>query len=412
VANAEAVFISALFSNPDQQIIGEYNITPDLFDVYKEPFTWIWKYMARQGRLPAKISFKQKHPEVPIYKDITDVDLAVDDLKREYARRTATYLLDEAVESLVNGKISEAINDLGTGLIRVQAVMEEKHDDYDVSQQWRRSYDEVSEKIMRVRQTGAVGVATGFDTLDNTTGGLQPGWYCVVAARRGQGKTWTMVRMACEAAWAGFTALYYSLEQPETQITLRTHSILSKFAAGPVFNNIDLQRGSGFVLQEYRKFLEGMESGMKGRLVIVGAGRERVTPMTVAGGIERVQPDVVFIDYITLMGMRGDGGWQSVGNLSADIQQLSQRYKVPIVVGAQHNQNNTVARADSITMDADLIIELQRKSIHVIKHKIEKFRHGMDGVSYWTEYEPGLGVYEEITADEAVSIMDSDSSLE
>lgn len=407
-ANKEAMFISALLRGGDPAPLNRHGITPQLFDVHKDEFKWIWRYFVKYGKLPRKEGFRAKWPHCKLYIN-DDIDAAADELKQEYCRRAMTDLLDESIDTMLSGDIAKAMETLGTDLLRIQAVLQDAPEDLDIAEDTDKIYKEILNRVEKLKNTGSAGIPTGFETLDLATGGSQPGWYCVLGARYGMGKTWTLVKMACEAVINGYSALYYTLEQPEHQIAFRTHSFFSRYLKSPeVFNNMDLQRGSGFDLIEYKKFLESMQEDLKGRLVINGARRERVSPMTVAAGIERTEPDIVFVDYITLMAMKGDGGWMSVAQLSADLQQLSQRYNVPIWVGSQFNKQNELAKSDNIGMDVDLFMaqkQLPDRGGPVISMEIEKFRHGMGGQKWFNHFDPGAGIFDEISGDEAQTII-------
>jgi replicative DNA helicase len=408
LANPESLFISALLRSQDSGAINRHDITPQLFDAHHDAYLWTFRYWAKYRRLPTKAVFRQRYPQVVLYR-VDDVDAAADDLKQAYAKRTMTTVLDQAVELLINGQVNGALDFINKETIKAQAVLVDAPTDYDVGEDWHGVYDEVQGRVGHVRQHGAAGIPTGFGTLDLLTGGIQPGWFNVIAARLGQGKTWTMLKMAVEAALSGHTALYYTLEQSPNQITMRTHSLLSKaLKYREQFNNMDLQKGTGFDLIEYRRFLESLESSLPGRLIISGALRERITPMTVAAGIERIEPDCVFVDYITLMKMGGDGGWQSVSTLSADLQQLTQQFQVPITIGSQYNRQNEIARADSIGWDADLRIEVVQRSKSVVKMSVTKFRHGVGGDAWYCRFKPGQGLFDECSGDDAQQLIEED----
>lgn len=244
------------------------------------------------------------------------------------------------------------------------------------------------------------------------SGGLQPGWLCIVGGRLGHGKTWTMCRMAAEAALRGYKVMYWSLEQSRHQIAMRIQSIVAHEANVSGVKVTDLMRGTGVDLGKYRSFMENEMQAVRGELWINDTTRGKVSPMTIAASIERDHPDVVFIDYMTLLEMQGDGDWTSVANLSGDLKRISERYGVPVVAGSQLNrtaigQDNpdpgTLARSDSVGQDADVVITVQKDKVTpaIVKLNLGKFRHGADGYSWYAKFQPGHGVYEEITGDEA-----------
>jgi hypothetical protein len=139
--------------------------------------------------------------------------------------------------------------------------------------------------------------------------------------------------------------------------------------------------------------------------------------MTVAAAVEREQPDIVFIDYLTLMSMKGDGGWLSVADLSASLKQLALRYQIPIWCGSQLNRQaakvadpdaSMFSRSDSIGHDADLLVTVAGKSRSVRIVAVPKFRHGGDGQMFYIKWHPNTGEIEEISGDDAAALMEED----
>ena len=68
---------------------------------------------------------------------------------------------------------------------------------------------------------GVPGIPTGFDKLDDLTGGWKDATLNIIAARTSQGKTALTLRTCLEAAKAGHPVLYVSLEMGRKQLTRR-----------------------------------------------------------------------------------------------------------------------------------------------------------------------------------------------
>lgn len=414
MSHPEDLLITSLIKSGDSKTLVKQGVTKDLFILRDREWKWIDKYIAKHGKPPSKAAYKAKFPNNPFYAsaDGTDLENFCEEVKLSFSRHRMTEIMDNAIDLLMSGQIDHAMSSLGTELLQVQAIVADAQDDYDTATDWKESYEEVKERILRVKKTGSAGIPTGFPALDEESGGFQPGWLSIISARTGVGKTWTMVRSATEAAMNGYTVLYYSLEQSRHQIAYRTHNFLSRHYGKEVFKSTALMRGEGFDLLEYRDFLKDLENNLPGQIIINDTRRGRVNPMTVAAGIERTDPDVVMVDYMTLMAMEGDGGWQSVGKLSTDLKQIGERFEVPIVCGSQLNRSGEISRADSISHDADMMIRLTKKSQHVMKMQMDKFRHGQDGFHWFCEYNPTAGVYDEISQQDADEIMASDGEVD
>jgi replicative DNA helicase len=129
-----------------------------------------------------------------------------------------------------------------------------------------------------------------------------------------------------------------------------------------------------------------------------------------------MQPDIVFIDYLTLMGTSGED-WRATAKLSGELQSVFQRYQIPGVAMSQVNRlgvgkeppgAENLSQADAIGQDADLVVTMAQKSKSVMKLKIAKFRHGPTGAHWFCEFAPGTGKYEEITGDQADDLIQHD----
>ena len=183
-----------------------------------------------------------------------------------------------------------------------------------------------------------------------------------------------------------------------------------------MFKSMDLMHGKNFDLVAYKRFLKELSGKLDGRLVVDDTSRGRVSPSSIAAQIERNRPDIVFIDYLTLMNAGGDD-WRAMAELSGEIKGIAMRYEVPIVAAAQINRmaiGNDVpgaehlAASDAIGQDADAVVTMRQMSQRVIKMKLAKFRHGMDGQAWFNEFSPNTGRFEEINGDDAKDLMDED----
>ncbi len=415
-ASPEALLISAVLRTKDYALLTQQGITQEMFGAFPDEFKWIDTYYTRYQKTPSKGAFQAKFPDFTVYA-VDEVEHYCEATKESFSHRAIADLLDRSVDLMMAGDVEKAMTSLGTDLLRIQAAVQNAADDYDIASDWEATYQKILDRVARVEAGKSAGIPTGFGTLDLNTGGLQPGWTTIVGGRLSAGKTWTMVRMAHAAVMEGYTAMYYSLEQPRDQIAIRSHVLMSREWGTEVFRQMDLQRGHGFNLLAYKKFLEELEENIPGRFVVNDTSRGRVGPMTVAAGIEREDPDIVFIDYLTLMKQSGDGGWLSVADLSASMQQLAQRYNKPLVIGSQLNRTamgddepdaGKIGRSDAVGQDADLVVMVTKKTESVRKMSLAKNRHGPDGMSWYAKWLPNTGEIEEISGDDASNLMEHD----
>jgi replicative DNA helicase len=417
-ATVEALLISAVLRQQDHRTPLMEGVEKDWFLTYHTEWEWIQNYINRHHKTPSKSLFKVTFPDFTVVKS-DDVEYCVTEVKHSFLRRSLVQLIDTSVERIKSGEdVLGIINSSQRTLLELQMRSEGSKNECDVLDDWQHTYNEVARRWERVQERGMAGVPTGFPTLDNLTGGPQAGDYWIVAARLGQGKTWTLIRMASSALYKGMTVQYDALEQSRAQIAMRAHSFLSSQHAQTSFRSMDLMHGQNFDLKEYKNFLANLKEEIAGKLIVNDTSRGRLNPSMIAAQIERNKPDIVFIDYLTLMNTGGDD-YKAIANLSAEMKGIAMHYQVPIVAAAQLNRmaiGNDIAGAehlagaDAIGQDADCVITMKQMSAHVVKMKLAKFRHGSDGQMWYNEFRPNSGRFDEISGQDAEEIMDEDKA--
>lgn len=414
----EALLISAIIRTGEYQLLASQGIDSSMFHVYQDEMQWIEKYIRKASRVPSKPALKQQFPSFVVYK-VDDTSHWCDEVRKEHKRQALVDLMDEAMLALDSDDEDRALDLMNRGVKGIQMHSGGIKQNFDLFEDWGEIYSEVSERVDRFRAKGFSGIPSGFPTLDGITGGFQPGWFIVLAARLGQGKTWNGIRCAWEAATTDHRVAYFSLEQPKFQIATRVHAFGSRKYAKEVFNPLDLNKGRGVDLRSYKKFLLDLQAKKgNGQFLINDTSRGVVTPASIAGVIEKDQPDMVIIDYLTLL-KRVKEDWQGVADLSSEIQSMAKTYNIPIIGLSQINRlgagktppsADNLSQADALGQDADLVITHAQQSLRLMKYRIAKFRHGPGGDIMWdAKFSPGTGEIEEVSQQEADDIYEEDN---
>lgn len=413
----EALLISAIVKTGEYQALAKHGISSAMFHAYQEEARWLENYIARTGKTPSRTAFRNEFTDFTFYK-VDDVEHWCEEVRKEHVQVAITSLFDQGLDLIDADDIETTLQKTMAGLMQIQAQNRGINPDFDVFDQWQEVYDSVSDRCDRVRTTGYAGVPTGFTTLDLETGGLQAGWFCVVAARLGVGKTWTGIKMGWSAASTQHKVTYFSLEQSRLQISTRVHAFGSRQYSKTVFNPRDLNRGQGFNLIEYKTFLKDLQTKKgNGAFYINDTSRGLVTPSTIAAAIEDKQPDIVIIDYLTLLGTDTDD-WKGTAKVSNQLQGVAQRYNIPIVALSQVNRlgggleppgAEHLSQADAIGQDADLVLTMAQRSTSIMKMKLAKFRHGSGGATWFARFSPGTGEYEEVSVADAEAAIEADN---
>lgn len=417
----EVLLISAVIRNQDHLTPMANGITSSFFHAYEDEWLWIEDYTSRHRRAPSREAFLNKFPSFTL-KKADDVAHFCDEVRTAHAQAEMSTLIQDALDSMKNGDVKAAIRAMHSRTVEIEARLDGMAHDADIIGNYGDVLREVERRSERATQYGMAGIPTGFPTLDDRTGGPGPGHVWVVAARLGQGKTWSLVRMAAAACFSGFTIQYDALEQSRSEIAMRVHTFMSSEFGQQVFKNLDLAQGRNFDMREYREFLAEMRTRVQGKFHVADTTRGRVSPMTIAAQIERNKPDAVFLDYLTLMDTGNSEDWKGVAKLSASLKQVATQYGVPIIAAAQLNRSaaagrdlagpEALAESDAIGRDADAVITMRQISKRVIAMKLAKFRHGRDGFTWYTTFTPNTGHFEEVTLDAARDIEAEDKDME
>jgi len=424
-AHPELMLISAVLKSKNMTAVSSSGVTAAWFHDYGRQWRWIERYVARYGRTPTPVAFKAKWSERLYGTD--DIEYCIDLLRTNHTKQGMIELLMEASEDLNDDEDPlSVLSKMHGQLVGLRSDVDGTGSEIDLITDWKEVYEDVVDRAARAEEHGLAGIPTGFPTLDNLTGGIQPSQFWVVSARLGEGKTWTGIRMACAALYSGYRVQYNALEQSRKQIAMRVHAFLSGKYGSEVFKSVDLQRGVGVNLIAYRKFLSSLDKKItSGAFVVNDTSRGRVNALSLAAQIERNSPSVSFVDYITLMGgssgdSRAREQWQQVASLSADLKGLAMQYNIGMVAMAQINRSGIAGRmpgvehlsgSDAIGHDADVVMTMRKESEHVMRMKLAKNRHGRDGVEWWCEFKPNTGHFEEISRDQADLLIADDKEM-
>lgn len=418
VTSPELLLISSVLRTRDHVLPAARGISSEMFHGYREEYEWIESYIATHGRTPSVGAFRQAFEDA-VVKKVDDVEYFCEQVREYHSNVVLRKGLNAVISKLKSGDTSGAIAQLNSAAVAAEASLLGHGADGDIFRDYEDIKAEAFRRKKRAKETGFAGIPTGFPTLDELTSGLQPGWFVVVTARAGVGKTRSLIRMACAAAFSGFTAQYDALEQTRPEIAMQVHAFASSEFGKEVLRSIDLAQGKGYETGMYLKFLQSLRDTVVGRMHVADNTRANMTPATLAAQIERNRADILYLDFLTLM--EGADDWQSTAALSTALKRLATRYHIPLVTAAQINRSGagsknqgleTIGASDRIGQDADLVINVQKFSKSVVTMKVVKFRHGPEGQMFYLKFDPNMGVMEEVTFEQAMDLKDSDEDRE
>lgn len=196
-------------------------------------------------------------------------------------------------------------------------------------------------------------ILTGIPVIDRYLN-LSPGNLFIIGGRPSAGKTALSLQMACEMARKGYKVCYFSLETDPDTLTAR---IIANRLAVPL---ADVKNKS-----VPQSDLDGLAELHKLPLFIRSASGKGVG--WVKAQAQRMQAQVVFIDYLQLLRQAGaKDRYTAVTQLSMDLHELAQGTGILVIALAQLNRNAAHAapstadlkESGQLEQDADAILLL------------------------------------------------------
>jgi len=254
-----------------------------------------------------------------------------------------------------------------------RAMLEVAHDDR--RQDFRRIDDILNVELdklhrLSLEHTSLTGVPSGFDDLDNLTGGFQPGNLVVIAARPSMGKSCLVTNIAENAALGHARPVaLFSLEMSEAGLAMRF------IASQARVKGEDLSKGRAE--KRWPKIVEATSRLASAPISVDDSSDLGILELRAKARRLHAQADgglgVIIVDYLQLMrtDLRTENRAEQVGALSRGLKILARELNVPVLALSQLNRG-VEARTDkrpllsdlresgAIEQDSDLVIFIYR----------------------------------------------------
>lgn len=269
---------------------------------------------------------------------------------------------------------------LDNGLVRVSDTMDETIKQLE---------------LLSLNEGKITGVTTGISSVDDKLSGLQSSQLILLAARPAMGKTALGLTMAWNAANAGKSVAFFSLEMSTYQLNQRLISMVSM---------IDLEKiiTGNLEADEWIEIINAITK-IKEKEIYVDetAG---ITLSELRSKCKRLKAeeglDLIVIDYLQLMTGEGrfDNRQQEIAQISRGLKSLSKEINCPVLSLAQLSREadkrsdhkpilSDLRESGAIEQDADVVMLLYREDYYdeddnpnVAKVILAKHRNGPTGL--------------------------------
>lgn len=183
-------------------------------------------------------------------------------------------------------------------------------------------------QIMSIGDRTAIGLQTGFNTIDGMTGGLQPGQLAILAARPSIGKSALALNIAVNVAKAGTGVLFFSLEMSAEMLTMRMIASESEVNLKHVIDGAATQ-------QEMKRVIGSGKTLSNLPLHIDEDGDVNIVQMRSRAAQYQAEKKIglVIVDYVQLVhGSKStDRRVEEVSEVSRGLKAIAKSLKVPLL---------------------------------------------------------------------------------
>ena len=365
-ADNEVRLLSRAVRTRDISVLLEAGVNDDWFFVDENKAVWrfIRQHWTKYQEVPTGVTVLDNFPTYRLLAVEDNIDYLLDQLIEYRKRQSTITVVQDASEAIASGDHNTAIAVLNQGVAKLLDEGSRESTDIDLTLNAIQRFDEYLN--VKTRPNGLLGIATGFRTIDQATAGLQPGQLITIIAPPKTGKSVLALQVAVNVHNDGFVPLFQSfemnnIEQQHRHDAMRSHIAHSRLIRGALTKEEEAR---------YQKVLEDMEGMHKFYLT------DAVSAMTVTGlaaKIDKLRPDIVFVDGVYLMVDEITGEQnspQALTNITRGLKQLAMAKKIPIVISTQvllwkmkkrQVSADAIGYSSSFYQDSDVILGLQKQ---------------------------------------------------
>lgn len=394
----ELQVLSKVLNDKSISILELNSITPDYFLTYQAEYEFIMDHYQRYGNVPDKETFISKFPDFSIVSVSETDEYLINTFNEEYLYSKAVPVVQKIAE-LMQTDANAAVEFLNSQLDSLQVKSAVKG--VDIVSQARKRYEEWQEMK---EHPELYSITTGFDQLDDVTGGWRRGEeLAVIFARTGQGKSWVLIR-TLEHAWRqGYRVGLIEPEMSGSKTGYRFDTLYGHLS------NKSMMRGEE--LPEYEKYIQELEQNKIPFFVAHPKEFSRkITVQKLKSFVVTNKLDILGIDGISYLtdqrARRGDSITTQLTNISEDLMDMSIELGIPILVVVQSNREGakedkapgleSIRDSDGIAYNASIVISMRQKDSRA-EIVVQKNRNGVTGtrLNYLWDIDKGIFNYVE-----------------
>lgn len=328
----------------------------------------IWKFIrthwSKYQEVPTAVTVKDNFPTYRLLAVDDSLEYLVDQLVEYRKRQKTIEVVQNAAELIASGNHDAAITEMSQGVANIYDDGIGQSNDVDLTKDTGNRFEEYLS--IKTRDGGLLGYRTGFRTIDEATAGLQPGQLVTIIAPPKTGKSVLAMQIAVNVHEDGFVPMFQSfemsnIEQQHRHDSMRAHIAHSRLIRGKL------------TLDEERRYKDSLEHMGQMHKFYLTDSTSAMTVTGLAAKIEKLKPDIVFVDGVYLMVDEKSGESntpQALTQITRDLKRLAQKNSIPIVISTQvllwkmkkrQVSADSIGYSSSFFQDSDVILGLQKQ---------------------------------------------------
>ncbi|MBU1100595.1 MAG: AAA family ATPase [Bacteroidetes bacterium] len=329
----------------------------------------LFTYILKNGGDKRMITqLKKVSTEAPGYEPVLPI-LLIENSIELAVERSNTVLRNERISGL---QYAERLRE------SIDGIVAEKFECYENGKKRDDVYREylIDLSNLRIGAKSKDYIETGIESLDKVIKGIPKSHLTIIAARPGMGKSAFMLQLSRNINIQGYHTLIISMEMTGKELIERDISAVYKIDSSELTNGKLCNIRFNALLENQKSDIHVINE----KCIIEDSGSQ--TPERIKSTIRKYKTlnrcDVVFIDYLSLVSLKGysfDRYDLCVAQLSKDLREFAKKTNLPIILISQMNrqvearQNKLPGLSDlresgQLEQDAKMVVFLHRPSVY------------------------------------------------
>jgi replicative DNA helicase len=357
----ERIYLSKVATTGQIENSLSAGITEEHFadEALRNVYTFMADHTRRYKGPPSMTVLRERFPDHNFEASTDSVDYLRERFVKHVKMRYARTALVEMSEQLEDPDVVDDIEGVFLGKARRLAELMPTSRVY--------KFSDMEERIERYEKGSDLdmGIKMGIPEFDRLTFGIQPHEFVSVVGWQGTGKSTLTQWMVFNAWMKGKTAMIFSLEMEAPALLRKWDTMLTQFeyralkAHELTPSDVELWRTQAQVFRE------------KKCDIIIKDDMTSCTPDFIYAETMRYKPDIVAVDYVSLMDTTRSSGtqmWEKVTYLTQQLKQIARSSGIPIIAVAQTNiasaeggaKLDNISYSRSIGQDSDIVLGLHQ----------------------------------------------------